>query len=528
MIINIKGLELQETSCHTVEAQYIDDAFDLAFENPLGTQANNSDCRTKFLLKQNPRPFNCMRPRDVLVFDAYSDAKSSLIGILDNPENINLLTNFYPKILHYFLVKYLFVEFSRESDSKSEVVSNKHENSVLKFRVTNDSFKNKTIESSTASLRKEENESIKNKQRILSINPDTSVTDSVASKKNVMLKNSKDDCQDDNFAEENNDGSDGWSENETINTNTKKNSINLSNKDEGNPTNSDSFDDFDLDRILGNAINSRKQQLPTKREEKMPSQFNSLFPSQDFAVVLQNTSQPLNKNEYENLEVKAIKQKNSILAINNEWLQFLNQNVNMPQSVTNETLKKALMSRVWLQKISDSYSKELKISEDREKVLTDFETNFWTSHYNFLLKCSQIMGVLNENSINANFNIQSIYKLYKGDLPWSPTSEKLNKEFPELKALLVKAFRYSIKMVVDSVSIYPITDDEEFIDTLKLYEKEWFIGSDNEPDFAQSILQNKPFLFSLCKDSSNVSLKQKKRKKLIIIFNFIYLEIFEQ
>jgi hypothetical protein len=60
-------------------------------------------------------------------------------------------------------------------------------------------------------------------------------------------------------------------------------------------------------------------------------------------------------------------------------------------------------------------------------------------------------------------------------------------------------------MVIDSVSIYPISDDDEFFETLKSYETEWFIGNESEPDFSQNIVLNKPYLFTLCKDTVNVS-----------------------
>jgi len=73
LILNVKGLELQETSCHTQEAQYIDDSFDLAFENPYGAASNsskNDKITLKNIFKLNPNPFNCMIPKDVLFFEA--------------------------------------------------------------------------------------------------------------------------------------------------------------------------------------------------------------------------------------------------------------------------------------------------------------------------------------------------------------------------------------------------------------------------------------------------------------------------
>ena len=103
--MNIKGLELQETSCHTREAQHIDDIFALAFENPDGSSANSSSHNK--LLALNPSLFTCMQPLDVLVFNGYSDAKNSLVGILDSPETIQTIYEFFPKVLHYFLVQKL-------------------------------------------------------------------------------------------------------------------------------------------------------------------------------------------------------------------------------------------------------------------------------------------------------------------------------------------------------------------------------------------------------------------------------------
>ena len=124
-VLNIKGLELQETSCHTREAHHIDEAFEAAFETPDGP--NDSD--------RNPTPFNCMQPCDVLIFDAYSDAKNSMVGVLDHPDSLLLITNFFPKILHYFLIKYLVCEKNvaqiKQDDPDVKPVLNKENMSVM-------------------------------------------------------------------------------------------------------------------------------------------------------------------------------------------------------------------------------------------------------------------------------------------------------------------------------------------------------------------------------------------------------------
>ena len=153
-ILNIKGLELQETSCHTREAQYIDDSFDLAFENPFGANANSQ--KHKKFLKFNPNPLNCMQQRDVLIFEAYSDAKNSLIGILDNPECLKLISLFFPKVLSYFLVKHLI----RNNLIESENRNNKEFNLNIP-----DVFSNPKSKSATNSYREKEEVYQKNKEK---------------------------------------------------------------------------------------------------------------------------------------------------------------------------------------------------------------------------------------------------------------------------------------------------------------------------------------------------------------------------
>lgn len=61
-------------------------------------------------------------------------------------------------------------------------------------------------------------------------------------------------------------------------------------------------------------------------------------------------------------------------------------------------------------------------------------------------------------------------------------------------------------MAIDNFTICPISDDDEFFENLQNYEDEWFIGTENEPEFAKNILSNKPYLFSLYKDPSKVIL----------------------
>ena len=89
----VKGLELAETSCHTVEAGRIDDMF----EYILG------DVSRPFF---NPYPGHGLLPCDVIELDTYSDARNVLTGIIDSPDNIKQLSTNFMKTLTWVLLKF--------------------------------------------------------------------------------------------------------------------------------------------------------------------------------------------------------------------------------------------------------------------------------------------------------------------------------------------------------------------------------------------------------------------------------------
>ena len=94
--INIKGLELQETSCHTAEAARIDDIFESAFERdrplPCGL---------------NKYPLHCLTPADACLISAFSDARNVLTGVIDNPSSTEMTMNAFLKSLVWILLKYV-------------------------------------------------------------------------------------------------------------------------------------------------------------------------------------------------------------------------------------------------------------------------------------------------------------------------------------------------------------------------------------------------------------------------------------
>lgn len=98
--LTIRGLELQETSCHTVEASTVDDMFELAFD----TESNSSRLR----LWLNTHVFNTLCPVDSAVIHTYSDARNVLTGIIDNPPALERFSDNLLKTLVWVLFHYLY------------------------------------------------------------------------------------------------------------------------------------------------------------------------------------------------------------------------------------------------------------------------------------------------------------------------------------------------------------------------------------------------------------------------------------
>jgi hypothetical protein len=494
-IINIKGLELQETSCHTRESQYIDDCFDLAFENTNGAYSNSSSSKKCCIL--NPSPLNCMKSCDLLIFNAYSDAKNNLVGILDNPETINQISLFYPKVLHYFLIKFLL-------NRKIKINSNEIDKNQLKklFKAHIDTDKNTmniTVENDDQQkviniLKQNDNTKNLKANRLPSIQSNSPEKEPKVYEKNEkFLDNTKEDWSDSSDSD--------LDEKKKATKKKETNKKNIYQNNEENPF------DFDLSEILGSSTSSSKNNKNKKIDINIENSNRSDY--NVFKSELENQSKTKIISETIPETSSYIDENISLLTIPSEWTQFFNNNLNSSQAQMNESkiMKTSIMSSKWTELLLDLIE-ELKFTNLKSKhkeLLIDYENGLNVSYFIFILKCCSTIG-LNENKVSSNLNPFSIQKFYAGELPFSTVNEKLSQDFKTLQNILIKAFQYTIKMTIDHATICPITDDTEFIEALKTYEEEWYIGTENEIDYAKSILKNKEYLFSLYKDQQKVNL----------------------
>ncbi|XP_053836636.1 pecanex-like protein 4 isoform X1 [Vidua macroura] len=143
--VNIKGLELQETSCHAAEAHRVDEIFEMAFEHQEHTR----------ILSPNPHFGHILTPCTVVPVRLYSDARNVLSGIIDSHENLKHLKDDFVKVLVWMLVQYCYKKSktweSPGSANKSKQGSfpeNQHSGAVKGTRALReeDSFSVDTVE----------------------------------------------------------------------------------------------------------------------------------------------------------------------------------------------------------------------------------------------------------------------------------------------------------------------------------------------------------------------------------------------
>ena len=65
--------------------------------------------------------------------------------------------------------------------------------------------------------------------------------------------------------------------------------------------------------------------------------------------------------------------------------------------------------------------------------------------------------------------------------------------------------RFAFKLLFDQASLGPVESPEELFSTLEEYERDWYIGLGAERGWHDSVLQEKPYLFSLGHDLTMVT-----------------------
>lgn len=103
--LNLRGMELQETSCHSLEATRIDDIFDSAFEK-------------KTLM--NRFMFHTLTPLNTLEVYMYSDTKNVLTGVINTKETLQVVAESFLECFLWFVIEHVYQENKNEGGTENE------------------------------------------------------------------------------------------------------------------------------------------------------------------------------------------------------------------------------------------------------------------------------------------------------------------------------------------------------------------------------------------------------------------------
>ncbi|KAK6481442.1 pecanex-like protein 4 [Huso huso] len=416
--LNIKGLELQETSCHTAEARKVDELFEMAFEQEDGLEKSTV----------NHHFSNILTPCAALPVRLYSDARNVLTGIIDSHDNLKQMKDDFVKILFWVLLQHC-------------------------------SKKSQTLEG-------------------------TLPEDMRGAKPAQVVA--------EQFVE--------------VNVTTIKNFIRKT------PSlNSETFDDWsDDDDLFGPEPTSKKTGLnnpaPKQTSATLPGSVEMQSPfCESFSVKsIDKARQALGfglpaidkGRELERLsEAEAVpmvifsSSHSKQLNVPQEWRSSALPGPRMQQlrKLFPEGWYKSVLSQL------DIANTEERPSDILEGVLNDGALMDLYAHV--VMTCYGVTLGAESTVLSPSY----VYKVYCGDVPWTVGLDWLTGK-PELFQLVLKAFRYTFKLMFDKASLGLVEDFSELANYLEEYERDWYIGRASDARWQQAVLQKKLYLFSLGHD----------------------------
>ncbi|XP_065797926.1 pecanex-like protein 4 isoform X2 [Muntiacus reevesi] len=406
--VNIKGLELQETSCHTAEARRVDEVFASAFEQEEYVK----------LCSINEHFGNVLTPCTVLPVKLYSDARNVLSGIIDSHDNLKEFKGDLVKVLLWILVQYC--------SRRSSMLENTH----------------KTENKGKASL---------------IILPALNTEPQTESPEDTDSLNSEnlDDWFDDVFGEE--------------------------------PTIKKGKDEKDQLKVLP-GIN-----LPipgSVESQNVGSHSTNTVTEESLYQAVALGYPAIDKGKQEAMAYIPLMEfscsHSHLLSLPEEWMSNC-----LPNSKMKEM--SSLFPEDWYQFILmqlecfPSKENASNVGEEiaKDRVLKDLYVRTVMTCY------FSLFGV--DNMIPSPGHI---LRVYSGVLPWSLALDWLT-EKPDLFQLALKAFRYTLKLMIDKASLGPVEDFKGLINCLEEYESDWYIGLVSDEKWKEAVLQEKPYLFSL-------------------------------
>lgn len=431
--VNIKGLELQETSCHTVEARRVDEVFEAAFERP-----EHLGLTRGFNLHWG----NALTPCAALVLRVYSDARNVLTGIIDSHDNLRKLQNDFLKALVWLLLRYCVQKhkgFLWSCDEGSGVGGRRSQSSQLAHTTCVQPVE-PVLLSNRSSVK------VRHDSSSMTSFGDWSDEDDLfgpqPGKRTVALVSAEAHC-----------GATALQPAASLPGSVEMDSL---------------FENMALSALqplqplglgigLPAADRGPHPELFGERLGSLPPLNFSCPQSEVFNLPTGWRTAPLLPSRL--LQLKSL--------FPEDWFRFaLGRFGPAVQSDSTEDMTKALKE---------------------DEVLKE-------------LHCQVTMSCLVSLGAESAFTSPSyIHRIYCGDVPWTESLDWLSSS-KELYQIALQAFRFSFKMLFDQASLGPFESPEELFSALEEYERDWYIGLVSEKGWHDSVLREKPFLFSLGHD----------------------------
>uniref|UniRef100_A0A8C2HL73 Pecanex-like protein n=1 Tax=Cyprinus carpio TaxID=7962 RepID=A0A8C2HL73_CYPCA len=400
--INIKGLELQETSCHTVEARRVDEVFEGAFDHV----ERPGQC---FQLL-NPHWGNVLTPCSVLPIRVYSDAQNVLTGIIDSPDHLHQLNSDFLKTLVWILLRYC-------------------------------------VQESTLGAQRTKGQSLSSLSSFADWSDEDDLFGPVSVRRPIRMM---------------------------VQTNEGQTELGLGVSLPGSVEIHSLYESMALSslptlRPLGLGLGLGLP-IVDKGKDNMPALTLTTIPS---------ISQPLHFTS----------PHSELFSLPTEWqtAQLASSKLQVLQPCFPEAWFYFCLSQLVVESFGEGDLAQVILGLQEDRALRELYTQV-------VLSCCVALG-----ADPQVFSPNLLFRLYCGDGPWTEGLEWLRAN-KELHQLTLRAFRYSVKLLVDQASLGPVESLDELFTTLQDYHDNWFIGLVTDRSWQDSVVQEKPFLFSLGHD----------------------------
>ncbi|XP_064623432.1 pecanex-like protein 4 [Lineus longissimus] len=520
--INIKGLELQETSCHTVEAARIDDILQEAFE-----VEKMPACSV------NHHIGNTLTPCDAAIIETYSDAKNVLTGIIDSPDNLHIAAKSFIRSLAWVFINHVMDKNDQKSgvtETETTHLSSPPDPLDLKKKSEDKQPLPKTPEPiKTTKFTVKAFDATEPTRPLTKLAP---LKQEVAGSKPVIAAVDQTETDIDALLSE------SWSSLKTESPPPDERPIlrvlaRMAPKREASVPSitgsvwSDDSDTMSLGQMsksqvrpnvaagLGGGTYDHKAEAntyfsPAKLKSSKDTEDDDdegFFNNFDFGLPavdvgsnagrrlgpatnrMNNGIQKLGVNIASNVKFSSMYSPGFMLP--SQWME-----IPMDQSKIS-----ALSTRYpieWHQYVLDKHCQRNggHIADNTIAEIVK-DSAYQKLFAQFVMACYATVYELGTNQSDpAILGPSHVHKVYTGEIPWSIASEWITDDH-QLHKLVIKAYRLAVKLMIDQAILGEATTNEEFNEYLTEYDQDWYLGQEKDQEWQEAILEGKPNLLSL-------------------------------